>query len=96
MLAEDPDDAFCRYALALKYASDMDCTEEALHLLQELISSNPAYLPAYYQLAVLLLRMGKIPEGAETIHQGIKVAQDQNNKHAVSELFQLLEALDET
>jgi thioredoxin-like negative regulator of GroEL len=93
-LAEDPDDAFTRYALALEHASAGN-TERALTLLRETISRDAAYVPAHHQLGALLARMGRKEEAALTYEHGIAVARAAKNLHAASEMQQELESMQE-
>jgi thioredoxin-like negative regulator of GroEL len=53
MLAEEPSDAFIRYAIALelKRAGQM---EQAANDLGTLITEDPKYIACYYQLALIL------------------------------------------
>ena len=46
MLADDPNDTFLRYGLAMEHVSAGD-DAAALHCLQELLQVAPDYVPAY-------------------------------------------------
>ena len=58
MLAEDPNDPFLRYGLAMEYVSAGD-DAAAAKCLQELIAVTPDYVPAYLQLGQAFLRQGR-------------------------------------
>ena len=46
ILAENPDDAFARYGLAMEYANSGD-TATALAEYENIAGRNPDYVPAY-------------------------------------------------
>ncbi|MBL0098032.1 MAG: hypothetical protein IPP46_17205 [Bacteroidetes bacterium] len=94
MMAEDPGDPFCKYALALEYGSDESMKDKALELLKELILQHPAYLPSYYQLALHLRAKGEIAASGKVVQAGMQLANAQNNKHTFAELEFLLEELE--
>ncbi len=96
-LAEEPDDSFVKYALALEYvkAGHFDA---ALLYLNAVVERDENYLAAYYQLGKLLERTGD-PVKAESIYlKGISIARVQSKKHTLSELTQaynLLKGIEE-
>ena len=53
MLVDDPTDSFCRYALALEFASDPSSRKQAIEELELLKKNDPNYLALYYQLGLL-------------------------------------------
>ena len=57
MLAEDPTDSFCRYGLAMDYASAGE-DETAAKVFAELLRMSPEYVPAYLQAGQVLARLG--------------------------------------
>ena len=94
MLEEDPDDPFCKYALALEYGSDESMKDKALELLKALVLQHPSYLPAYYQLAVHLRAIGETEESGKVVLAGMQWAKAQNNNHTYAELEFLLDDLE--
>lgn len=90
MLAEDPNDAFTRYALALELKGQGQMVE-ALAELEGLIERKPEYLAAYYQCGGLLHVEGRSERAAEVIRQGIERAAAADDSHTKSELEDLLE-----
>lgn len=75
MLADDPDDAFLRYGLAMEHASagdDASCAE----VLRELIARSAAspYIPAYLQAGQALVRLDRIAEACAVLKDGIETA----------------------
>ena len=82
--AEEPDEPFNLYALALEYLK-VD-TNEALLLFQRLVDRHPEYLPTYYPYAQLLAEK-KDRAGAERIFaQGIEVARSKGELKTMREL----------
>lgn len=95
MVAEDPNDPFCRYALALEYSSDNQFHGKAEELLVHLMESHPDYLPLYYQLSNIWIKAGKHREAKELIGKGRDLARRLHNHHTFNELGGLLEAMEE-
>jgi predicted Zn-dependent protease len=92
MLAEDPNDPFLRYGLAMEHVSAGD-DAAAASCLQDLIVGNPDYVPAYQQLGQTLLRQGRSPEARQAWIQGVKAAQKMGNLHARDEMQGFLDNL---
>lgn len=94
MLAEDPDDAFLRYGLAMEYAGigdDAQCVE----ILRDLIVRTAAqpYIPAFLQAGQALVRLGRIAEACDVLRQGIAAARAAGDAHAQSEMQALLDSI---
>jgi thioredoxin-like negative regulator of GroEL len=75
MLADDPDDAFLRYGLAMEHASAGD-DAACVAVLRELIARTAAapYIPAYLQAGQALVRLDRIDEAADVLRAGIDAA----------------------
>jgi len=93
MLQEDPTDVFCRYALALEYATEQESVNDALILLEQLKADSSDYLPLYYQLANLYKSIGRLVEAHSLAVEGIKLAELQKDNHTKAELEFLLDDL---
>jgi predicted Zn-dependent protease len=91
LLADDPNDGFLLYGLAMEYASAGDETTAAGKLL-ELIEKQP-YVPAYLQAGQMLNRLGRDSEAGDVLRQGIAAAKQQGDSHAQGEMEGLLSAL---
>jgi len=88
-VAEDPADPFNRYALALEVQkSDR---QKAKEIFDQLILSDPDYLPTYYMAALLYFELGLPVEATKIINHGIVQAKDQKNLKAARELKGLLD-----
>ncbi len=84
MLQETPNDPFLIYALALEHRrADIP---QSLLLFRQLLKEHAQYLPAYYHAAALLAELGHLQEAKSTYEQGITLAQQQQNAHALREL----------
>lgn len=75
LLADDPDDAFLRYGLAMEHSSAGDDAEAVRHL-RDLIALDPArpYIPAFLMCGQALARLGKEAEAAAVLRDGIAAA----------------------
>ena len=76
MLAEDPDDAFLRYGLAMEHASAGD-DAGCVTVLGDLIARTAAapYIPAYLQAGQALVRLDRIGEACTVLRDGIAAAE---------------------
>jgi hypothetical protein len=95
MLAEDPDDAFLRYGLAMEHASAGDhaaCVE----VLRDLIARTAArpYVPAFLQAGQALVRLDRIPEACAVLRQGVDAARKAGDTHAQGEMQGLLDSIE--
>ena len=94
LLAEDPDDAFLRYGLAMEHASagdDATCVE----VLRDLIARTTArpYVPAFLQAGQALVRLERIPEACDVLRKGIDAARIAGDTHAQGEMEGLLDSI---
>ncbi|MCE9566286.1 MAG: hypothetical protein K8U57_30045 [Planctomycetes bacterium] len=95
MLAEDPDDAFLRYGLAMEHASSGD-DAACVVVMQDLIARTAEkvpYVPAYLQAGQALVRLDRITEACELLRQGVEVARRVGDSHAQGEMQGLLESV---
>ncbi len=92
MLADDPNDPFLHYTLALEYMSE-GADEEAARRLCELSALAPDYIPAYLQAGQALIRLGRKEDAATAFRAGIVAARKQGDQHAAEKMQGFLEAL---
>jgi len=98
LLADDPDDAFLRYGLAMEHASAGD-DAGCVAVLRDLIARtvvNP-YIPAYLQAGQALVRLDKITEACAVLREGIAAAGKVGTPdalHAQSEMQGLLASIE--
>lgn len=93
MLADEPNDPFLRYGLAMEYVSAGN-DAGAVQRFEELFAVTPDYVPAYLQAGQALLRLNQIGEASAVLRRGIAQAQRQGNQHALEEMQGLLSSLD--
>jgi hypothetical protein len=94
MLADDPDDAFLRYGLAMEHASagnDKACVE-VLHDLIARTAATP-YIPAFLQAGQALVRLDRISEACDVLRTGVEAARRGGDTHAQGEMQGLLESI---
>lgn len=92
MLAEQPDDAFLKYGLALELEKEGD-HERSLNLLAELTRQSPPYVAAFLMSAQQLVKLTRISEARTILRSGIEAAREQGNGHAAGEMAELLMGL---
>lgn len=94
LLADDPDDAFLRYGLAMEHAGSGDdaCCVEVLRNLITLTAVSP-YIPAYLQAGQALVRLDRIDEACDVLRQGIAAAAAAGDLHAQGEMQGLLDSI---
>jgi tetratricopeptide (TPR) repeat protein len=92
MLAEEPKDAFIRYAIALelKRAGRM---EVAAIDLERLLTDDPKYIACYYQLALILIDLGRTDEAIHVCEAGSLQCITTGDRKARAELLELKNAI---
>ena len=92
VLAQNPDDAFARYGLAMEHAKAGDL-ETSLAEFHDLLTRHPDYTPGYFMTAQTLAAAGRTDEAKRMLVDGIASAQRTGNAHAQSEMTAMLEDL---
>ena len=85
MLADDPNDPFLRYGLAMEYVSEGN-DSEAWRTLQGLLAVAADYVPAYLQSGQILARLGRTAEARDIWSRGVAVARARGDQHAADEM----------
>jgi predicted Zn-dependent protease len=93
LLADDPNDAFLRYGLAMEYVSAGD-DETAARLLHDLIAANGTYVPAFLMAGQTLNRLGRATEACGVLKRGIEAARRAGDHHALGEMEGLLTSIE--
>jgi predicted Zn-dependent protease len=92
-LAEDPNDAFLRYGLALQCLREGDI-EEGRERLVALIADHPEdQVAAYQQLGQSYIDAGAPQDAVVVLRAGITKAQAAGDWHAAAEMEQLIASL---
>jgi predicted Zn-dependent protease len=84
-LAENPNDAFTRYGIALDCFRQGDLAAADVHF-KTLLQNNPDYVPAYQMYAQMLAQNERVEEAKSVLVRGVKCATRQGNAHARSEM----------
>ena len=92
ILAQNPNDAFARYGLAMEFANRGEA-EKALSEFSELLAVNPDYTPAYQMSAQTLIKAGRTEEARKMLDEGIACASRTRNQHARLEMEAMLDEL---
>jgi tetratricopeptide (TPR) repeat protein len=92
-LAQDPNDSFSRYALALELEKAGE-KQEAVRHFQEVIARDPGYVAAYYHLGRALAQTGRGDEARDIYRRGLDVATASGDQRTQSEIAEALEALE--
>ena len=62
MLAEEPNDPFLRYGLAMEFISEGN-DQEAVRCFDDLFTIAPEYVPGYLQAGQAFVRLERLEEG---------------------------------
>ena len=92
MLAEDPNDPFLAYGIALEIAKTD--VASGIAKLQEIGENHPTYLPVYYRLGSLLGEINEDSQAIAYLQKGIALAKVQNEVLAGRELQALLDEIE--
>ena len=94
LLEDEPQDTFLRYSLAMELQKE-GSADESLRLLDELMSGEPPYVPAFFMAGQQLARQGRIEEAQDRLTRGIAAARQQGDLHAAEEMTGFLTGLGE-
>ena len=92
MLADDPQDIFLRYSLAMELDKEGQ-NSASLGRLAELYSESPAYVPAFFMAGQQLVRLDRVAEARTVLREGIESARAQGDSHAAGEMSEFLASL---
>ncbi len=92
VLAQNPNDAFARYGLAMELANQGN-TDAALSEFEQLTTTNPDYTAGYQMSAQLLLKAGRNDEARKRLEAGVAAAQRTGNRLALNEMSAMLDDL---
>ncbi|MGC2195718.1 MAG: tetratricopeptide repeat protein [Terriglobales bacterium] len=89
ILAENPNDAFARYGLAMEFSNQGE-VDRALDEFAKLLSVHPDYTAGYFMAAQTLARANRLDEAKKMLSDGIVSAKRTGNAHAQSEMEAML------
>jgi predicted Zn-dependent protease len=91
-LAENPNDSFARYGIALECMREGDLAA-AESQFKTLLERNPDYVPGYQMYGQMLAQNGRADEAKLVLARGIGAAGQQKNEHAKAEMQGMLDSL---
>lgn len=83
-IADDPNEPFNKYALAMEYYELKP--NDSMALLQNLLQDHPGYLPTYFKLAHLLWDNEEWELADKVFKNGLSLAEEQNDSKTYKEL----------
>lgn len=83
-LKEEPNDPFLIYGIATEYVGTDK--QKALEYYNILLNEHENYVGTYYHAAALYNELGDREKAEEIYKKGLVVSQQQNDRHALSEL----------
>jgi tetratricopeptide (TPR) repeat protein len=92
MVAQNPNDSFLRYGLAMEYKNAGEL-QAAIQAFQELMAVNPDYSAAYFHGGQVLEKLGRLDEARDLYTQGIDVTTRKGDLHTRSEIQAALDML---
>lgn len=92
MLANEPQDQFLRYALAMEYEKEGQ-HERSLEFLRGLMADKPPHVPSFFMAGQHLTKQDRTDEAREVLRVGIEQARQQGNAHAAGEMSEFLAGL---
>lgn len=93
-LTKKPQDDFARYALGMEYTK-AERFDDALATYETLIAQNANYSAGYMQSALLLQRLGRLPEAVERMREGVAAATRAKDNHARREMQGFLDDMEQ-
>jgi predicted Zn-dependent protease len=93
VLAQNPNDTFARYGLAMEYSSQGDL-DRSLAEFAALLKATPDYTPGYFMAAQTLARANRVAEAKTMLADGITCARRTGNTHALGEMEAMLAELE--
>lgn len=92
MLAEEPNDSFLRYSLAMELAKEGQ-HDRSLQLLRGLMADQPPHVPSFFMAGQQLAGLGRVEEARAVLRAGIEEARSQGDSHAAAEMSEFLASL---
>ena len=91
-LAQDPNDTFTRYAIALEYIASKEY-DEAVKFLDSVLALDNNYLAAYQQLGHIYAITDRKEKAVEIYKRGIESAKISGDNHAADNISKFLAEL---
>ena len=94
LVAQNPNDSFARYGLAMEYANT-GSLEQAVKEFETLLTTNANYAAAYFHGGQALEKLGRLEEARDFYRRGVEATARTGDGHARSELQAALDLLTE-
>ncbi|MGE0609298.1 MAG: hypothetical protein AB7O62_19560 [Pirellulales bacterium] len=92
MLADEPQDVFLRYTLAMEQEKAGE-HEASLAGFRGLMQDATPYVPAFFRAGQQLVGLDRVDEARAALRDGIEAARQQGDSHAAGEMAELLASL---
>lgn len=92
MLAQDPNNSFARYGLAMEYANT-GALEQAVAEFENLIRQDENYSAAYFHGGQAFEKLGRVDEARAMYEKGIEVTTRKGDAHTRAEIEAALNLL---
>ncbi len=92
MVAQNPNDSFSRYGLAMEYRKASDL-EAAIGEFRALVAAAPDYAAAYFHGGQTLELLGRLEEARQLYREGIEATTRKGDLHTRSEIQAALDLL---
>ena len=92
MVAQDPNNSFARYGLAMEYANT-GVLEQAVTEFETLIRHDMDYAAAYFHAGQALEKLGRVEQARTIYEQGIEVTTRKGDGHTRAEIEAALNLL---
>ena len=92
LLADEPDDQFLRYSLAMELEKEADHEASLSHLASLQRDATP-YVASFFMAAQQLARLGRLEDARSALRAGIEEARRQGDAHAAAEMSEFLMGL---
>ena len=92
MLAQDPNNCFARYGLAMEYAKSGEL-EPAVEEFDKLLTADETYVAAYFHGGQALEKLGRLDDARTTYEKGIEASTRKGDLHTRAEIEAALNLL---
>ncbi len=92
MLAQDTNNSFARYGLAMEYAKSGEL-ESAVQEFEKLLAADETYVAAYFHSGQALEKLGRLDDARATYEKGIEASTRKGDLHTRSEIEAALNLL---
>jgi hypothetical protein len=92
LLADEPDDQFLRYGLAIEYENEGQFDQSA-KVFKSLMNDPVPHVPSFLRGAQLFVRMDEIEDARAALRTGIEIARSRGEMHPAGEMAELLMTL---